>query len=138
VGTKSTLLRQGNLNEERTAWQFLFVTSITFAPDFPLVRLDDACCDRQPQPRSAAFEFSSAGGVQFHLANLIKLFKDHVLVFIIDADAGILDADLAYLTMVPFDCSRADVDRAAIRREFDGIDMPFAGVQNPPGWGEQN
>ena len=65
------LFRDGDLNKESTAWQFLFVVFRAFDPDLPLMRLDDTRRDGETQARSTALEFSAARRMQFHLAKLI-------------------------------------------------------------------
>src|SRR3989304_1153085 len=84
---------------------------------------DDSCRDREAETRTAAFELRPAGGMQFHLSELVEFFEYDRVVGGVDADAGIANTDLTEFTC-PFhlDGLCVDEDRTSVRGEFDGID----------------
>ena len=79
--------------------------------------------DTDSQPGAAAFKVRAAGGMQLHLAQLIQLLEDDLVMFRVDANAGILDRDLSHpAAFGVFHGMGRDDDRAAIGCELDGVD----------------
>ena len=118
-----SLLCQRDLEDKRTAGQFLFIVARAFDPDLASVRFDNACRNCQTKPGPPPLNLVRPEECSSTFPKLVELFEDDLVVGRINADAGIADADLTKLTMsIHLDRLGIDKDRTAIGCEFNGID----------------
>src|SRR5687767_10150311 len=96
-----------------------FVVSRAGQPDASAMGIDNAACDRQPKPRTAALEFRLARGVQKHFPGLVELFEDQFLILKVYPNPRIANGDLDLPLGGSLDQLSADRHTASIGRVFD-------------------
>src|SRR5262245_31141651 len=94
-----------NRERERRA-----LAEFAFEPDSPTMELDEPASQREPEPGALLL-------ARVVVPDLAEFLEHRVLVFLGDANAGVLHGDHREVIIAP----GRNVDAPAVGREFDGV-----------------